>query len=599
MKKLLAMLLALCMILSLAACGGAAASAATSASAPADASVDEAEEVDEEAPAEPAEPAEDEESAEDVEEASTEEEESAPAEGGLITTDYVYELPLYDESENAELSMWVSFSDNMSTFMPNQFADNRGYMKAEEITGVHVELVCVSTASNSEQFSLRVASNDLPNIITNVAMLWSSGYDQAIDDEVFIDLTELCTEEYMPAYAECYAQLDDDTKRELHTDSGYMPRLVSINNYPTGATEGAFIRTDYLEKVGMEMPTTYDELDAVLHAFQSELGLEEPLMMPQGIVPNSNAFCSGRGVSGSFSVFPMVSEPYYLEDGKVKFGTIEPGFKEYMEWFAKYYEEGIIHPDFMSKNQNPMEFGGTISSGTTGVFCGETNMVPNYINDGKSINPDFEIAPLGVITKTEGEITHFGTVKSPISGRVAGISVSTADVDMEVLGKYLDFFFTEEGALLSAMGVEGNEDGSYVYDDEGKLQYSDYWNTIELTEMEKPTLFIYSVMPMLCPETPSTYTMDIQFECAPTWDANTDTSAQMPSISLSAEESEAYYAKYSDIQTLISENLSQFATGVRPMSEWDSFVQQIKDMGIEDCIAIKQEALDRYYQRAV
>ena len=534
-----------------------------------------------------------------VEDSALEGEETAPADDGLITTDYVYELPLFDESENATLSMWVSFSDNMSTFMPNQFADNRGYLMAEEKTGVHVDLVCVSTNSNSEQFSLRVASNDLPNIITNVAMLWSTGYDSAIDDEVFIDLADLCTEEYMPAYAECYAQLDDNTKRELHTDSGYMPRLVSINNYPSGATEGAFIRTDYLEQVGLDMPQTYDELDEVLHAFQSELGLEEPLMMPQGIVPNSNAFCSGRGVSGSFSVFPMVSEPYYLEDGKVKFGTIEPGFKEYMEWFANYYAEGIIHPDFMSKNQNPMEFGGTISSGTTGVFCGETNMVPNYINDGKSTNDSFEIAPLGVITKTPGEITHFGTAKSPISGRLAGISVSTADVDMEVLGKYLDWFFTEEGALLSAMGVEGNEDGSYVWDENGELQYSDYWWNMELTEMEKPTYFIYSVMPMLCPKTPSTYSMDIQFECGPTWDANTDTAAQMPSISMTAEESEEYAAIYSDIQTLISENLSKFAVGDRSMDEWDDFVQEIYDLGIEDCIAIKQGALDRYYEREV
>lgn len=595
MKRIALLLVAAMFIMMFAACGNSAPEASVPEAAETEASAPEAAApTEEEIPA-----AEEAAPAPEAEDSAVPEEDAESAGDGLITTDYVYELPLFDEDENATLSMWVSFSDNMSTFMPNQFYDNRGYMAAEEMTGVHVELLCVSTSANSEQFNLRVASGDLPNIITNVAMLWSSGYDQAIDDEVFIDLAELTTEEYMPAYAECYAQLDDDTKRELHTDSGYMPRLVSINNYPAGATEGAFIRTDYLEKVGMDMPTTYDELDAVLRAFQTELGLEEPLMMPQGIVPNSNAFCSGRGVSGSFSVFPMVSEPYYLEDGKVKFGTIEPGFKEYMEWFTTYYKEGIIHPDFMSKNQNPMEFGGTISSGTTGVFCGETNMVPNYINDGKSINPDFEIAPLGVITKTPGEITHFGTVKSPISGRVAGISVSTADVDLEVLGKYLDFFFTEEGALLSAMGIEGNEDGSYVWDENGELQYSDNWWNLELTEMEKPTLYIYSVMPMLCPKTPSTYSMDIQFECAPTWDANTDTAAQMPTISLTAEESERYYAIYSDIQTLISENLSKFAVGDRSFDEWDDFVQQIKDLGIEDCIAIKQGAVDRYYEREV
>lgn len=588
MKKLLALLLVLAMVLGLVACGGSSESAAETAASEAGETSQTV--AAEEAPAEETPAVEEEASA--AEGSAVEE---APAEGGLITTDYTYELPLFDEDYT--FSMWVSFSDNMSTFMPNQFADNMGYKKAAELTGVEVEMVCVSTAANSEQFNLRVASGDLPNVITNVSMLWTSSWDSAIEDEVFIDLTEM-VENYMPAYKECYDQLDENTIRDLHTDSGYMPKLISINNYPSGATEGAFIRTDYLEKIGMEIPTTYEELDAVLKAFQSELGLEEPLMATSGIVHTSNALCSGFGVNGGFSTFPMFSDPYYCVDGEVKFGIIEEGYREYMEMFSGYYESGIIHEDFISKNTNPMDFGGTISSGTTGVFFGETNMVPNYISDGQSINPDFAIAPLPPITKTEGEITHFGTAKSPISGRVAGIAVSTTDTDLEKLGAYLDFFFTEEGALLSAMGVEGNEDGSYVWDENGELQYSDYWYEIELSEMEKPTLFIYSVMPMLCPKTPDSYTVDLQYECAPTWDSNTDSAYRMPdAISMTVEETDEYNATYGDIRTLLEENLTKFAVGEKSMDQWDSFIEDIYNLGIERCIEIKQAAVDRYYER--
>lgn len=516
---------------------------------------------------------------------------------GLITTDHTYDLPLFDEDYS--FSMWVSFSDNMSTFMPNGYRDNKGYMKAEELTGVKVDLIDVPTSANSEQFSLRVASGDLPNVITNVGMLWTGSFDSAIDDEIFIDLTDM-VENYMPAYKECYDQLDDVYKRALHTDSGYFPKITSITNYPTGGTEGAFIRTDYLEQVGMDIPTTYEELDAVLKAFQTELNLPEPLMAPASIVHTSNVLVSGFDVCGTFSTFPMVTEPYYIVDGEVKYGIVEPGFKEYMEMFSEYYESGIIHPDFISKNTNPMEFAGTISSGDVGVFFGETMFVPNYIEMGKSVNPDFEIAPLPPITKEEGQVTHFGTVSSPIDGRgIAAVSVSTADTDLEKLGTYLDFFFTEEGALLSAMGVEG-EDGSYVYDENGKLQYSDNYRNYEgLTEGEKPTLFIYSVMPMLFPETPSSYTMEIQFECSPVWNTNADTAYQMPtSISMTADEIAEYQTIYGDIQTLIEENLTKFAVGDCPMSEWDSFVEQLMDMGIDNCIAIKQDAVERFNHRS-
>ena len=179
--------------------------------------------------------------------------EEAPAEGGLITTDYTYDLPLFPDDPDFTFSMWVSFSDRAGNYMPNGFADNKALVKATEMTGVNVDIVSISTSSNSEQFQLRVASNDLPNVITNVAMLWTGSYDAAIEDEVFIDLTEM-TENYMPAYKECYDQLPESVKLDLHTDEGNFPRLISINNYPTGAGEGMFVRTDYLEKVGLDIP---------------------------------------------------------------------------------------------------------------------------------------------------------------------------------------------------------------------------------------------------------------------------------------------------------------------------------------------------------
>jgi hypothetical protein len=33
------------------------------------------------------------------------------------------------------------------------------------------------------------------------------------------------------------------------------------------------------------------------------------------------------------------------------------------------------------------------------------------------------------------------------------------------------------------------------------------------------------------------------------------------------------------------------------MDQWDSFVETLYDMGIEDCIALKQAAYDRYLAR--
>ena len=55
-----------------------------------------------------------------------------------------------------------------------------------------------------------------------------------------------------------------------------------------------------------------------------------------------------------------------------------------------------------------------------------------------------------------------------------------------------------------------------------------------------------------------------------------------------------YNSIYSDIDTYMDETISKFVVGDLSLDQFDSFVQQLKDMGIEDCIAIEQAAYDRY-----
>lgn len=55
-----------------------------------------------------------------------------------------------------------------------------------------------------------------------------------------------------------------------------------------------------------------------------------------------------------------------------------------------------------------------------------------------------------------------------------------------------------------------------------------------------------------------------------------------------------YNRIFSNIDTYMDETVSKFVVGDLSLNQFDSFVQQLKDMGIEDCIAIEQAAYDRY-----
>ena len=94
----------------------------------------------------------------------------------------------------------------------------------------------------------------------------------------------------------------------------------------------------------------------------------------------------------------------------------------------------------------------------------------------------------------------------------------------------------------------------------------------------------------------ATLSNEAEVEAQTIW--RTNTSDEMRYFgSLTAEESQEYAAKIGDIATASAENVSKFVLGVRPMSEWDSFLDDLRSMKIDDCIALKQAAYDRYQAR--
>lgn len=79
----------------------------------------------------------------------------------------------------------------------------------------------------------------------------------------------------------------------------------------------------------------------------------------------------------------------------------------------------------------------------------------------------------------------------------------------------------------------------------------------------------------------------------------TDGAYEMPSrISFTTEESEEYASLIGDIETRADEMLPRFIIGEYNFQEdWDAFIDDITGMGLERCVELKQNALDRYYQR--
>ncbi len=68
-------------------------------------------------------------------------------------------------------------------------------------------------------------------------------------------------------------------------------------------------------------------------------------------------------------------------------------------------------------------------------------------------------------------------------------------------------------------------------------------------------------------------------------------------MTMTDEETNQYSTLYTAIETLVQENTIKFITGTKDMSEYEAFVADLYTYGIEQCISLKQAALDRYLAR--
>lgn len=491
-------------------------------------------------------------------------------------------LPLTDEP--VEFSLWVNLEPFMMMYSvdANEFTF---YKEMETRTGIHLDVQSVITFTAAESFDLMIASGDYTDMIGRFSNFYTAGYDSAIDNEILVDIGELLDDE-MPYY-QAALHSDPEFYRDSLTAEGRIGAANCLYVSQEGVASGPVVRKDWLDAVGMDAPTTYEEYEEVLTAFQSELGKSGALMLGNYGINAGNYLAAGYEVLGFYEDSEN-TQPFLNLDGVVKFGPMEDGYRKYLETMNDWYEKGLIYPDFMSlDNKSSMNL---LSENTVGVFAiTSSNAVTATTN---SENPDYALMAISDAKQTEDQELHIRQTTDKV---VDGYSITTACDELELCARWLDYCYTEDGYLLTNYGIEGEglayDNGEPVYSDL-VLNHSDYPVVVASS--------IYSLYsgPMCCDGARylAGYS-DMERELLEAW-SQTDSDYVYPYRAfLTTEESEEFHQHYADIRSHVIESTLQFITGSKPLSQWEEYVAQLQDMGIEQLITIKQTALDRYLAR--
>lgn len=177
------------------------------------------------------------------------------------------------------LTSWESLNNNATTFAPN-LTDLPFGKQLEKETGVKVKYIHPSDNQTKEQFNLMIASNELPDTVEydwtgRSAGSYPGGPEKAIADKVIVPLNDII-DKYAPNLKK-KLQADKELDKMIKTDSGKYYVFPMIRN-PSGLVfRGPIIRKDWLDDLGLQMPTTVDEWETVLKAFKEKKGATAPL----------------------------------------------------------------------------------------------------------------------------------------------------------------------------------------------------------------------------------------------------------------------------------------------------------------------------------
>ena len=551
-KKLVALLLSLALVLSLGACGGNGGSSTSSEASP----------------------------------SSTTEESGAAAESGDESQAETaetgeFQLPIVDEPTT--LSYFVA-DDSNCAIMTTDWNDNEFYQEMERRTGVHLEFEMVSSADYQTNFNLMIASGNLADMIYVGASYYAEGVDAAIDDGYFLDLTDL-VDEYMPNYQKVRTS---DIQYELlsTTDSGRLGAVYELRQSKQGPWLGLWIRQDWLDDLGLDTPVTFDDYHEVLTAFKNEKGATAPLILN---------FSGSDGEFGTMSGGLNVLNSWQLDEtGKVNFGPYMDAWKEYVTIMNQWYNEGLIDPDFMATDERTADMAKVVT-GASGLFAALYTMPSVY--EAASEDSNMNLAPVNPPVKNEGDEIHIRLRDSYTSGNTA---ISADCENPEVAMRWLDYLFTEEGALLANYGIEGD---TFEFNEEGEPEFTD-----KILNNENGWTMTQTVASYLCPSAGianwSDWTRELagvpekDQACYDVWSEADDTWRLPSSVTLTQDESTERAALYADISTIVKEQTAQFISGALDIeSNWDAYISALEASGMERAIEITQAAYDRYLAR--
>ena len=302
----------------------------------------------------------------------------------------------------------------------------------ERLTGIKLEHSYVTGNEYNSKIEMDYAADTVPDVFD----LSSSYYSKYIAEGAIADLTDLVKS----------SGLYDMVDESLWEQVSYKGKIYGVPKEVPQAC-GTYMRKDWLDRLHLEVPTTYEEFINVLTQFRDnipecQVPYTAPGLLTAQYIPDF--------YQGAFCGFTKV-------DGKWIDGMQQDNMATALQNMQDAYREGLLDMEALTNTTATAR--DAWNSGHTGAFCYWTGNWGQQLTEQLQKNvPDAEVICIPAI---EGASYLYSTpTVHVINGRLS-------DEEIAQVFKYFIYYMHDggEGQVLFEFGVEGvhwEQDGDYV-----------------------------------------------------------------------------------------------------------------------------------------
>jgi putative aldouronate transport system substrate-binding protein len=314
------------------------------------------------------------------------------------------------------------------------YEENRWTKYINEKSGIKVKWIPVPRTQNQQKTNALIASGQAPDLIWEysrdyMAQLVDQGAIQPIDD-------------HLKKYSKTYnAYLNKNQELKPYVTFGdKMYAWTSKRSVESIANHAMWIRKDWLDKLGLKVPTTDEELFQVAKAFKD-------------LDPDANGKADTYGFAFNYNMSGIVQALYgaansLVENGKIVDPIDTQRYKDVLTFRKRMFDEGLIDKEFITDKNYTRERQIWVT-GKAGIYFGSWNM-ENEWKDLKKNVPTAEMVALEPVSTKYG---RFGLWQEPPANIIVGLNKDSKNPKAAV--EFMDWLIQDENWFPIKFGIEG------------------------------------------------------------------------------------------------------------------------------------------------